>query len=117
VVTGRLSIRDEKEPQIVVNRVRPISDFAQMAQMEAENPPVSAVQGKPLRGTLYLRLDSETDPRYRKVKAILNMFPGENGAVLFFADTKIRRGTRCELRDNMLQELKNLLGNGNVVLK
>ena len=117
VVTGRLSIRDEKEPQIVVNRVRPISDFAQMAQMEAENAPVSAVQGKPLQGTLYLRLDSETDPRYRKVKAILNMFPGENGVVLFFADTKIRRGTRCELRDNMLQELKNLLGNGNVVLK
>ena len=117
VVTGRLSIRDEKEPQIVVNRVRPISDFAQMAQMEPENAPVSAVQGKPLQGTLYLRLDSETDPRYRKVKAILNMFPGENGAVLFFADTKIRRGTRCELRENMLQELKNLLGNGNVVLK
>jgi hypothetical protein len=45
------------------------------------------------------------------------MFPGENGVVLFFADTKIRRGTRCELRENMLQELKNLLGNGNVVLK
>ena len=28
VVTGRLSIRDEKEPQIVVNRARPISDYA-----------------------------------------------------------------------------------------
>jgi DNA polymerase-3 subunit alpha len=28
VITGRLSIRDEKEPQIVINRARPMSDFA-----------------------------------------------------------------------------------------
>ena len=29
VITGRLSLRDDKEPQIVINRARPISDFAQ----------------------------------------------------------------------------------------
>ena len=45
------------------------------------------------------------------------MFPGENGVVLYFADTKVRRGTRALLADSMIRELKNLLGEANVVLK
>ena len=45
------------------------------------------------------------------------MFPGTSGAVLYFADTKVRRGTRCAFADSMLRELKNLLGEANVVLK
>ena len=113
VVTGRLSLRDDKEPQIVINRARPISDFA---QGEAQPVSVKPEPQKPA-GTLYLRLPSEGHPDYRKVKAILNMFPGDNPAVLFFADTRARRGTRCGLSVSMLDELKNRLGEGNVVLK
>lgn len=111
VVTGKLSIRDEKEPQIVVNRARPISDYADGSV--PEEPQTRPQQN----GTLYLRIPSEGDPVLRKVKAILNMFPGTCGAVLFFADTKIRRGTRCLLADNMIRELKNVLGEANVVVK
>ena len=111
VVTGKLSIRDEKEPQIVVNRARPISDYADGSVPEEP-------QARPQQnGTLYLRIPSEGDPVLRKVKAILNMFPGTCGAVLYFADTKIRRGTRCLLDDNMIRELKNVLGEANVVVK
>ena len=113
VVTGRLSIRDEKEPQIVVNRARPISDYADgSAEPEREAP-------KPTRmsGTLYLRLPSQDGKLFPKIKAILNMFPGESQAVLYFADTKLRLGTRCQLAQSMLDELKNVLGEGNVVLK
>ena len=112
VVTGRLSIRDEKEPQIVINRARPISDFAESPVQE-----VQSANNKPKTGTLYLRLPSENDPKYPKIKAILNMFPGDSGVVLFFADTKQRRGTRCVLMDSMLKELTNVLGEANVVLK
>ena len=64
-----------------------------------------------------LRLSGEDDPLYGKTKAILNMFPGESGVVLYFADTKQRRGTRCVLMDSLLKELKNVLGEGNVVIK
>ena len=110
----RLSLRDDKEPQIVINRARPISDYAnEAATVEAE----PAVPVKPKSGTLYLRLPGEHDKRYPKVKAMLNMFPGNSGAVLYFADTKQRRGTRCVLMDSLLRELKNLLGEENVVLK
>ena len=112
VVTGRLSIRDEKEPQIVINRARPISDFAD-GTAEPEQP----VRQEQRQGTLYLKISGESDPAYRKVKAILNMFPGENGVVLYFADTKLRRGTRCVLSESMIRELKNVLGQENVVIK
>ena len=114
VVTGRLSLRDDKEPQIVINRARPISDFANNNEPEEQQKPVQ----KPVQaGTLYLRLSGEEDKRYAKVKAILNMFPGDGTVVLYFADTGKRRGTRCVLMDSMIKELTNVLGDGNVVLK
>ena len=115
VITGRLSIRDEKEPQIVINRARPIQDFANNVIMQREDELIR--ENRTHQGTLYLRLPGEEDPRYPKVKAILNMFPGESQVVLFFADTKQRRGTRCVLMDSMLEELQNVLGDGNVVMK
>ena len=113
VITGRLALRDDKEPQIVVNRARPISDFAQEV---TETEPVRRAP-QPRQGTLYLRLPSEDDRLYPKIRAILNMFPGDSTAVLYFADTKQRRGTRVMLADSMLGELKNVLGEANVVIK
>ena len=112
VITGKLSMRDEKDPQIIVNRARPISDFSEKMPEEELKPAAKKPQG-----TLYLRIPSEQDPDYGKVKAILNMFPGQSSVVLYFADTKVRRGTRCDLAESMLKELKNRLGEANVVLK
>lgn len=111
VITGRFSVRDDKEPQIVVNRARPMSDFSQSTLVEEENVPVIS------DGTLYLRLPSEEDPVFQKVKAILNMFPGDNTAVIYFADTGKRRGTKCTLYKTMLSELRNVLKEENVVIK
>lgn len=110
MVTGRISIRDEKEPQLILNRARPISDFEGEITPDPEPAPVRV-------GKLWLKLTGEADAAYGKVRAILNMFPGEIPAVLYFEDTKVRRGTRCSVRADMLQELKNLLGDGNVVTK
>lgn len=112
VITGRLSLRDDKEPQIVINRARPITDFAQ-GDPEPERQPLQPEQ----MGTLYLRLPGEDGKLYPKVRAMLNMFPGNSGAVLYFADTRQRRGTRCALAQPLIAELKNLLGEGNVVVK
>ena len=109
VVTGRLSLRDDKDPQILINRVRPISDYASGRPQEAPRPQMPQ--------TLYLRLPGEQGKLYPKIKAILNMFPGTQKTVLFFEDIRARRGTTCDFRENMLRELKNVLGDGNVVLK
>ena len=113
VITGRLSLRDDKEPQIVINRARPMSDYSEQPVLqEVVRQQPSVVQGK-----LYLQRPSEDDKLYPKVKAIINMFPGDSQVVLYFKDTKIRRGARCAIDTRMLQELKNVLGEGNVVVK
>ena len=112
VIVGRLSLRDDKEPQIVVNRARPMSDYAQAA------PAVDITQEaqKPT-GTLYLRLATEDGPQFSKIRGILSMVPGESQAVVYFADTKVRRGTKCDLDPRMLRELEAVLGSENVVVK
>ena len=112
VITGRLSLRDDKDPQIVINRARPMSDFE-----NAPEPEEIVQTPKQLSGKLYLKLPSEDSLEFSKTKAILNMFPGANNVVLYFADTGVRRGTQCQLAEKMLSELKNLLGTENVVIK
>ena len=110
VITGRLSLRDDKEPQIVINRARPITDYA-------EQIPDVPRQSAQKTETLYLRLPSEEGKLYPRIRAIVNMFPGDSPVVLYFSDTRKRRGTRAVLMENMLEELRNVLGNENVVLK
>ena len=114
VITGRLSLREDKAPQIVINRARPISDFA---HGEPPQEPAEAEQPKIFQGTLYLRLDTEEPVLFRKVRAIIQMFPGDSPVVVYFADTKQRRGSRCSLDSRMLRELTNVLGKENVVVK
>ena len=102
LVTGRISVRDEKEPQIMVDSIVPLGQEPQP-------------QEKPER--LYIRMSSQEDPRLRKVKLVLSFFPGESQAVLYFADTKKRFGTRCLLHPALIQDLKERLGEENVVVK
>ena len=103
VIVGRLSMRDDKEPQIVINRARPMSDFA--------NQPTAQEK------TLYLRLPSEDEALFGKIRGILSRFPGNSPVVVYFADTKRRRGSTCSHDSGMLTELISQLGQDNVVIK
>lgn len=112
VISGRLSLREDKEAQIVINRARPMTDF------EQNTPAAEEFRDKrPLAGTLYLRLSTEEGNLFRKIRAILNMFPGDNRVVVYFADTGVRRGSSCALDERMLNELHAVLGEGNVIVK
>ena len=114
VITGRLSMREGKDPQIVINRARPMTDFSENVQLDE---PVQPEKPKVLEGTLWLKLESQNDPRYGKVRAIVNMFPGNSEVRVFFADIRKMSGAKASLDSRMLEELKNLLGNENVVVK
>ena len=52
-----------------------------------------------------------------EVKLALSFFPGDDPVVLYFEDTRIRRGTRCALDSRMTDELVRVLAKENVVLK
>jgi len=102
-----VSLRDDKEPQLIIKDARPMSDYSK---------PPRIVQ-PPSQGTLYLRLATEDNRIFPKVRSIINMFPGDRQAVVYFADTKQRRGAKCALDQRMIDELKRLLGEENVVVK
>ena len=97
----------------MINRVRPISDLL----VERPEPVVQRPAQVAENATLYIRLPSEADPRFRKIRAIVNMFPGNNPVVLYFEDTGVRRGSRCSIAQPMVEELVRLLGKQNVVVK
>ena len=103
LATGKISVRDEKEPQLMVDSIRPLGDPG--------DAPVQHQQ------TLYLRLPSREDPRLRKVRLTLSFFPGESPVVLYFADCKKRVGSRCQIHPALLEDLRTRLGEENVVLK
>ncbi len=105
IIKGRISARDEKDPQIVADSIRPLSDLDPMPGEERKAK------------KLYVKLPSEDDPAYERIKLILIMFPGDEQMILYFADTKKRLGTRCILHDALVRELKEMLGDENVVLK
>ncbi|MBQ7329316.1 MAG: DNA polymerase III subunit alpha [Oscillospiraceae bacterium] len=113
VIVGRLSMRDDKEPQIVINRACPMSDYTEQNRLmeEMSGPTVQKT------GTLYLRLPTEEGALFDKIRAILSMFPGDSQVVVYFADTKQRRGSRCSLDSRMIPELERVLGKENVVIK
>lgn len=108
VVTGKVSVREEKEAQIILNRAKPLTDVTEQIPQ-----PQTARQVQ----KLYLRLPSEDSLEYLKTKAILQMFPGETPTVLYFEDSKCRRGTTCDAQPIMLEELTRLLGTESVVPK
>ena len=103
LVTGKISVRDEKEPQLMVDAIRPLGDLDGKVQTDGQR--------------LYLRLPCREDPRLRKVKLALSFFPGESQAVLYFEDCKKRVGTRCQIHPALVEDLKERLGAENVVVK
>ena len=111
VVNGRISVRDEKDAQLIVNRVVAISDYADEDVRNREKSVSQAAK------TLYLRVSGTQAPEARKILPILKMFPGRARAVVYYADTGARIGGSCMLDADMLQEFRLLLGDENVILK
>ena len=114
LVRGRISVRDEKEAQIMVDSLRPLSDLNSPAAEAAE---AQAPSPAPVRNKLYIRLPSEDSPEFRRIGLILTMFPGNDPLVIWCEKEKKRLGTHCLLHEGLLLELTEMLGEENVVLK
>ena len=114
LATGRISVRDDKDPQMILNRAVPLEQ-ATDADVAAAFPDQGTAPRTPQ--TLYLKLTSSDAPGVRKVLPILHMFPGKTRTVIYYADTGVRLGGACAPQEVMLRELRELLGEGNVVLK
>ena len=99
---GRISARDDREAQIIVERAESLSDVKLQPSPES---------------TLYIKVEGEQSAAAKKVRPMLTMFPGSGRAVIYYADTKRRQGIACDPDERLLGRLRELVGNENVVLK
>ncbi len=108
IVRGRISMRDEKEPQLMVDSIRPISD---LGKLKPEAPQINA------ESKLWVKLWSGDDPLFKRIELILTMFPGQQQLIIYFEREKRRVGARCLIHPSLVAELQELCGSDNVVLK
>ncbi len=110
---GRLSFQEEKEPELLCDRLGP------PRQREGPAPAPNSGRKGSSRPGLYLRLDSQEDPRRRKAMQYAAIFEGgSNDLYLYFKDTgKLCRAPasqRLDVSRQLLRALEQLLGRENI---
>ena len=115
VVKGKLSVRDEKAPQIMCDSVYPLATVTagQTIAQPAAPPEEKVVQGQ----TLYLKFPSIDHPSVRHMKLVFQMFPGTTQVKMVMADTRKVFATQVLLHKALVDEARETLGDENVVVK
>ena len=104
---GRISVREEKAPQLMCDRVKPLTQGEGFGGESKE-------KGK----KLYIRLPSMDDPRWEKIKLMLVMFPGEEPFKAKFLDRNVwSEPVPVAVHPTLVRELQTMLGAENVVVK
>ena len=121
IVRGRISVRDEKEPQLMADTIRPIeeADSMKAAAARPDGAPKPAPHGDDpaTQQKLWVKLPAADDPRIKRIELILTMFPGQQQMVIYCAREKRKLTARCIIHDSLVAELKEMLGEENVVVK
>ena len=99
IVAGKISVRDEKAPQIMVDRLRPLDH---LTDVPPKAVPAEAEVEKDKK--LYVKIPSESDPIWGKIKILFSMFPGQGSGILVFADTRRRLGTGCLIHPALVDQ-------------
>lgn len=135
-VLGSISMKEDENPKILCNEVLSVDTVVEnlkkginMGNKTPRND--NAVRSNINNNTnsktyankahiLYLRVDSKGSAAYKKVINLLEIFDGSSQVVFRFVDTgKAMRAPRqlwVMLNEPMLKELKNILGDENVVV-
>ena len=109
LVKGRLSVRDEKPPQIMCDTIYPLYQ-----DIPAEKP---AVQVKKEGSVIYLRIPSVDSREFEHIKLVMTMFEGETPVKIRVADTGKLLGAKCLNHPAFIEECQEWLGKENVVVK
>jgi len=128
ILSGRLSIREDEEPKLILDSVEQLLTNTEIEQLGTLGTPGfgAPVQNKKadaspvLPGkTLYLRLPS--DSAIGMVKPLLSRSSGDCGVVLYIESTgaKLRAPKELQVRPTraLIDALGDMLGTKNVVLK
>ena len=111
LVKGRLSVRDEKPPQIMCDSIYPLRNDLPAEKPKAAKP---ASRGET---TIYLRIPSVDSDAFRHIKLVMTMFEGETPVKIRVADTGKLLGAKCLNHPAFIEECQDWLGVENVVVK
>lgn len=125
---GRITVRDEKEPQLTLDAVQPLNEHMDDGQIAAAAAALETYKG-PRRSegkaptgegkppTLWVKLPTRDGPAFHRMELVLQMFPGPDRLVVYFEDTGRRAGSACLIHPAFVDELRQIAGNDNVIIK
>ena len=109
IVKGRLSVRDEKPPQIMCDTLYPLDTKAV--------PPISAQPAEKKAAAIFLRVPSMDSVAFRHIRLVMTMFEGETPVKIRLADTGKLLAGKCLYHPALLAECRQWLGEENVVVR
>lgn len=105
-ISGKISGRDEKEPQLVIDKIRPLSDMDPMSNEE-----------RPKDKVLHIKTLSDNDEQMDRLCLVLNMFPGNDQFIIHYMDVKKKQKRSCVVHEALVDELCQMFGKDNVYLE
>lgn len=109
ILTGRVSEREDRDTEIICEKVEVIPETAAKAQ---STPPKKFDSG------LYLKVKSIEHPDFQKVKEILGNFKGDTAVYIYCLDTNKKleapKNLRITPNNGLFSELSLVLGQENV---
>ena len=109
VVRGKLSLRDEKPPQILCESIYPLNTE------DAANIPAQLQVGGDQ--VLYLRVPGMDSVAFRHIQLVMTMFDGEDIVKIRLADSGKALAGKCLCHPALLEECRQWLGQQNVVVR
>ena len=111
LVKGRLSVRDEKPPQIMCDSIFPLKQLDAPGEETVKPVPKKRVTA------IFLRVPSMDSVEFRHIKLVMTMFEGETPVKIRVVDTGKLLGGKCLNHPALLEECLEWLGPENVVIK
>lgn len=123
-VIGRVSVRDEGESQVLLDRVyqqgEPMPGAGERARPAPAQKEGAASSAPSKYAGLHILVDGEGTLQDQKVKNLLRIFPGTDRVFLKYADTSRRvllaSSDWTAVNETMLRELRRLVGEDHVAL-
>lgn len=102
----------------MVDSIRPIADVLHSGGQPSGEAPAPHTDAPPQsEKKLWVKLPDADDPRLKRIQLILSMFPGQQQMIVYCQAEKKRMGCRCLIHEALVEELRELLGEENVVVK
>ena len=109
LVKGRLSVRDEKPPQIMCDSLYPLDTNAV--------PSTPAQPETKKAAAIFLRVPGMDSVAFRHIRLVMTMFEGETPVKIRLADTGKLLAGKCLYHPALLAECRQWLGEENVVVR